>query len=68
MERGAQVRGQVRAQSAAERIAERMQRVGLPPAGRHVTPLNAGFFRLEHARTVTVAKKRAKKRAKVRGK
>ena len=60
----------------AKRVAERVARLAVvPPVERKglvgerevVTPLNPGFFQLEHMRNAGLAKKRAAVRKKVRG-
>lgn len=62
--------GKLRREPAAKRIAARVARFAdKAPEVAHVVPLNPGFFQLERMRAVgSAAKKRAKVRAKVRGK
>lgn len=69
--------GKLRRPQAAARIAARVARFGVPEQRPRlglvgmkeiVQPLNPGFFQLEALRQATVAKKRGKTRAKVRGK
>ena len=59
--------GKLRRAPNAERIAARVAKLADDgPATEGVMPVNAGFFQLERMRSASVAKTRAKKRAKAR--
>ena len=60
--------GKKRPEPDADKIARRVAKIkDVAPKAEGVVQLNPGFFRLERMRSQSVAKTRARVRAKVRG-